>query len=1043
MRKGILTTTATTLIFIFVVASAHGQVISEGFESGLPTAWTTGTANLGSGLWSGTQFQMESSNIHSGTYACQIRSQTSSEITTPNIATGGVGTLTLWAAKSTAGTNAALQVRISVGGGAYTQLGSTLALSQYTFTEFSIQIDNSSDNIKLQFYRTDGTVYIDDVEITAFGISPEPSNQVTDFAATTFSPSRINLSWTNATGAQAPHGYLIKGSTGAITPPVDGTDPVSDPDLSDGNAVVKVAHGAKGTYSFTGLNSSTSYNFQVWSYTNTDNVIDFLLDPAGPTGNATTDYQAQAGDVIVTEVMYHPSGDDFRKEWFEVYNTSAQTVNMNEWIITDDETDTHTIDYGGPFYILPGEYMVFGRNDDTSLNGDVDLDYEYGTFFLSNDGDEIVLSNVAKGEIDRIAYNPGVVWPDPKEGTAIALDPDNLNATDNNNGAHWQEAIENFGDGDRGTPGHGVGGYTIWTGGNGTNWNDAGNWNDGIPTATSYVYIPAGLTNYPSITTLAQCSAMLLAKNATLALTSNELTILGSVIISGDETVEDSNKLTVGGSLSIYGSLTLKPGGMTTVAGACAIYGTMNVQASSTKSGSFITNGGVVNYGTTNVQRYIPAGFTKADPDPGWYFLSSPVANQTISKKFVDVTATPISSSVEFYYWNEVHDIWINIKADNGNYNTGTGWQYFSADANPTFETGKGYLISYNSNQTKTFTGSPNTGDFATGAGAPALTKTSGGTFEGWNMLGNPYPSGLDWDQGNWNKNNINGSVYIYRGSDGNYISWNGSTGDLTDGEIPVGSAFFVKAETTSSSLTIPNEARVHHINAPYKQGDVLAENVLVLQAEHENSSDRVYLQFTDQATMDYDMAVDAYKIMGWGNAPQIYSTSTDGIELSINALPAITEEMSIPINLKVINPGLHTISVFDQSLTEDVVALFEDTFENMIIDLGAEDHYTFVASTDDDPNRFILHLGLKSNISSTEGKHAIQIYSSGNQIYFNSVEQQNAIVKIYSLTGQLIYNKTLIINGLTNIELGNQKGWYVVKMLINENSFGKKIFLY
>ena len=155
------------LIMIFALRLIWGQLITEGFESGMPTSYTTGSATLGSGTWTGTEF-IRGTTRHSGSYSCQLRSTTGSEITTPTFTTSGVGTVKLWAAKSTAGTGPALQVRISVDGGVFTQVGSTLSLDQNIFNEFSVDVNNSGSNLKIRFYRTSGTVYIDDVTITGY-----------------------------------------------------------------------------------------------------------------------------------------------------------------------------------------------------------------------------------------------------------------------------------------------------------------------------------------------------------------------------------------------------------------------------------------------------------------------------------------------------------------------------------------------------------------------------------------------------------------------------------------------------------------------------------------------------------------------------------------------------------------------------------------------------------------------------------------------------------------------------------------------------------
>jgi endonuclease I len=133
-------------------------------------------------------------------------------------------------------------------------------------------------------------------------IDPEPSNQATDFSAVAGSSSQINLTWTDAaTGTQAPDGYLIKVSTAnSFTNPVDGTDPSTDIDLSDGAGVVKVSHGV-GSYSLIGLSAETTYYFKMWSYTNSGSNIDFNVGGTIPTANATTDAAGTSGAIAIQD----------------------------------------------------------------------------------------------------------------------------------------------------------------------------------------------------------------------------------------------------------------------------------------------------------------------------------------------------------------------------------------------------------------------------------------------------------------------------------------------------------------------------------------------------------------------------------------------------------------------------------------------------------------------------------------------------------------------------------------------------------------------
>ena len=136
-------------------------------------------------------------------------------------------------------------------------------------------------------YKSTSTV-IDLVYIFKAGgeptIDPEPSNYPTNFHAT-LDITKVTLDWTASTGAQLPRGYVVIGSTGNITVPVDGTPVVNDTDPSDGN----VAYNTNGTsVYFEGLPASTTWHFAIFPYTNSGENIDFKTDGSYPTTTITT-----------------------------------------------------------------------------------------------------------------------------------------------------------------------------------------------------------------------------------------------------------------------------------------------------------------------------------------------------------------------------------------------------------------------------------------------------------------------------------------------------------------------------------------------------------------------------------------------------------------------------------------------------------------------------------------------------------------------------------------------------------------------------------
>ena len=140
-----------------------------------------------------------------------------------------------------------------------------------TSTLFGCYKESSNVAAPVYFFKAGGAAEPD----------PEPSNYPTNFNPMV-DATDVTLTWTDATGAQLPHKYLVLASMGNITVPTDGT-PVADGDLAK-----NVAYGAQ-TITFSGLQSGTTYHFAIFPYTNSGANIDYKTDGTYPTAEATTE----------------------------------------------------------------------------------------------------------------------------------------------------------------------------------------------------------------------------------------------------------------------------------------------------------------------------------------------------------------------------------------------------------------------------------------------------------------------------------------------------------------------------------------------------------------------------------------------------------------------------------------------------------------------------------------------------------------------------------------------------------------------------------
>lgn len=159
------------------------------------------------------------------------------------------------------------------------------------------------------------------------------------------------------------------------------------------------------------------------------------------------------GSILITEIMPDPVAlSDTEGEWFEIYNNSAETINLQNLVITRDETNVHTI--AGSIELLPGEYIALTR---TVTSTDAMFSYQYGSdIVLPNSGAVISLFNPGTDTqpgslIFSIDY--GDASFSTAAGASVSLDPGSFNPVDAVSGAFWCISTSVYGTGDAGTPG--------------------------------------------------------------------------------------------------------------------------------------------------------------------------------------------------------------------------------------------------------------------------------------------------------------------------------------------------------------------------------------------------------------------------------------------------------------------------------------------------------------------------------------------------------------------------------------------------------------
>jgi len=160
------------------------------------------------------------------------------------------------------------------------------------------------------------------------------------------------------------------------------------------------------------------------------------------------------GDLLITEIMFNPAAlDDAQGEWFELFNNSAYTQNLNGLVIRRGSNNAlHVI--SSDLLLAAGEYAVMGR-----AAAAVDtVDYVYrSTISLGNSGENLIINTYGTDGTDGdviCSVNYGAAgFPTSVNGKSIQLDPGIKNADEALLGTNWCESTLVYSTGDLGTPG--------------------------------------------------------------------------------------------------------------------------------------------------------------------------------------------------------------------------------------------------------------------------------------------------------------------------------------------------------------------------------------------------------------------------------------------------------------------------------------------------------------------------------------------------------------------------------------------------------------
>lgn len=354
----------------------------------------------------------------------------------------------------------------------------------------------------------------------------------------------------------------------------------------------------------------------------------------------------------------------------------------------------------------------------------------------------------------------------------------------------------------------------------------------------------------------------------------------------------------------------------------------------------------------------------------GWYTIASPIGN-VATANVTNLLSNSSNQLYNLYRYDEPTALWI------GN----AGFSQLDKD--------EGYLYRNNDGRDISFTGAVNVSN-VTGKVLSYTSSVAEGV-RGFHLLGNPFAENIT-------VSNITGATIT-----GVYVLSNAGAWGATVTEIKPCEGFLVQInEKKTITINKPAIAKGTIYNHEYIQF-IVANN-----------------QYEDVTFAMFDNGNGLNKINHRNSEiPMIYIPQNNQ-DYAIAMMKDDTK--SFNLNFKAMTTGKYTITY--KATGEYNYLHIIDRLTGADVDMLIDGEYSFIATPNDNENRFIVNLEYMPNYS--EGNNEIFAYQNGNEILVSGEGE----LQIFDVTGRSVMIST--ISGAESINL-SAKGVYILRLVGNE----------
>ena len=352
-----------------------------------------------------------------------------------------------------------------------------------------------------------------------------------------------------------------------------------------------------------------------------------------------------------------------------------------------------------------------------------------------------------------------------------------------------------------------------------------------------------------------------------------------------------------------------------------------------------------------------------------------------------------------------------------------------------------------------------------------------------YGLAGNPYYTAIDFDD--VTRNNVEATVYVYddaKSGGAGYISWNGSSGSLTNGLIAPFQGFWVQATGSGSgSIQIQTADKSTSSGTFYRMMDTEQVGSMYLEFSDNNGGySKTWFSYNTDGDVDKD-SKDAHRLMPLMATSRLAAMSFAGDQaLDINNLPydhgsdvdVPLDVMSLQLEDEQYVTGASEVSMSwnTDNLPEHIELTLTDNLTGDVIDLNNELDYTFTTEPKGSFSatyqeavgiypllgdaRFTLH----TSYGALDNEHEVALpsvyaldpvypnpFNPRTTVRFDVPEVSRVELEVYDITGSLV--ETLLDQKM--VPGGHQYSWepkslstgvYFLKLHTANQTFTQKV---